>query len=96
MTNVAVVGIKPIEFYEMTPREIENYVTGQMKRIEMEYEMSITNAWLGAGLERQKRMPALDQLLKKKTKETQTDQQMLEMVKALNQALGGEVIADIR
>lgn len=86
------VGVKPIEFYEMTPREIENYVNGQLRRIELDHEMSVTNAWLSAGLERQKRLPKLEELLKKKTKQSQTDRQMLAIVKALNSALGGDVI----
>ena len=78
--------------YEMTPREIENYVNGQIRRLELEQEISITNAWLSAGLERQKRIPRLEELIEKKNKETQSDSQMLAMVKALNDALGGEVI----
>jgi hypothetical protein len=92
MESVALVGIKPSEMYEMTPREIENYVNGQIRRLELEQEISITNAWLSAGLERQKRIPRLEELIEKKNKETQSDSQMLAMVKALNDALGGEVI----
>lgn len=92
MEHVAMVGVKPIEFYEMTPREIENYVNGQLRRIELDHEMSVTNAWLSAGLERQKRLPKLEELLKKKTKQSQTDRQMLAIVKALNSALGGDVV----
>ena len=57
MTNVAIVGITPNQMYDMTPRELENYVNGQIKRMEIEHDMFITNAWLGAGLERQKRIP---------------------------------------
>lgn len=89
-------GIKPNEFYDMTPREIENYVNGQIKRIELEYEMIITNAWLGAGLERQKRIPRLEDLLKKKTVKTQTDVEMLSIVKTLNKALGGDEVESLR
>lgn len=96
MEQVAMVGIKPNEFYDMTPREIENYVNGQIKRIELEYEMSITNAWLGAGLERQKRIPRLEDLLKKKTVKTQTDVEMLAVVKTLNKALGGDEVESLR
>jgi hypothetical protein len=92
MEHLAFVGIKPSEMYDMTPLEIENYANGRIRRYEMEYEIAITNAWLSAGLERQKRLPRLDELIKRKEKEIQNDKQMLAMVKALNDALGGEVV----
>jgi hypothetical protein len=94
MEHVALVGIKPMEFYEMTPREIENYVNGQIRRIEIDHEMSITNAWLSVVLERQKRLPKLEELIKKKQRKikVQTEEEMFEMVKILNAALGGEMI----
>lgn len=94
MEHLAFVGIKPSEMYDMTPLEIENYANGRIRHYEMQYEMAITNAWLSVGLERQKRLPRLEELLKRKDKEPQNDVQMLAMVKALNEALGGEVIAN--
>jgi hypothetical protein len=92
MEHVAFIGIKPNEFYEMTPREIENYANGQIKRIEIEQDMLVTNAWLSAGLERQKRLPKLEELTKKRPKKIkpQTEEEMFQMVKILNAAFGGD------
>lgn len=54
----------------------------------------IEAAWFCAAFSRQKKLPKLSKLFKKKgqRKQQQTDEQMLEIVKALNTAYGGEVI----
>lgn len=88
--------MKPHEFWELTPIELENYFAGRIEYIEIENDRSITNAWLSAGLERQKRLPKLESLLTKREKPKQTDQQMLAMVKVLNEAFGGVVVEDRR
>lgn len=90
--NSAVVGLKPFEFWELTPVELENYVQGRIYYMEVENDRSITNAWLSAGLERQKRLPKLESLLTKREKPKQTNEQMLAMVKMLNEAFGGVVV----
>lgn len=86
-------GIKPNEFWEITPRELSNYVQGFVIKSEMENDRAILNAWLGAGLHRQKRLPKLQDLIKKtEKKQKQSNEQMLAMVKALNSAFGGKVV----
>ena len=86
-------GIKPNEFWELTPRELKNYIEGFIVKSEMENDRAILNAWLGAGLHRQKRLPKLQDLIKKtEKKQKQSNEQMLAMVKALNVAFGGKVV----
>lgn len=49
----------------MTPLEIAYYMEGRITRLEHEHRERITAAWTAAALERTKRLPSLEQLLKK-------------------------------
>lgn len=88
--------MKPQEFWDLTPIELENYISGSIHRFEIENDRSITNAWLTVGLDRQKRLPELQSILSKRETKKQSSEQMLAMVKALNEAFGGEIVADNR
>jgi replication initiation and membrane attachment protein DnaB len=80
------------EFYNITPYElniiIECYVDNQTNK----YKDLITQAYFTAYFQRVKKMPKLEKLLNdvdRKLKKQQTAEEMFEVVKRLNSALGG-------
>jgi hypothetical protein len=105
MELAASINISITEFWEITPYELSIASKGFFNRKKSEAEeftrkfkefqnLAITQAWLTANLARAKRMPELKKLLEdsKPSKKQMTDQEMLEQVKALNKAFGGDVI----
>lgn len=77
----------------MTPYELNLYIYAHNKREVNLREEGLINAYANAYWGRVKKMPRLDDLLKKsnesRVKKPQSDKQMLQMVKNLNAAFGG-------
>lgn len=65
-------------------------MTAYSERQEQISDLMISQSWLTARLGRVEKFPSLDELLSKKKKEPQTDEQMLNTVKMLHTALGGD------
>jgi hypothetical protein len=94
LLEVAVhVGIRAIDFWELTPAEINIYVKIFNKKIKQEHEDRITMAYLGAYWQRVKKMPSLKEVLGESNagSKDQDASAMLEVVKRLNMAMGGTV-----
>jgi aspartyl/asparaginyl-tRNA synthetase len=58
-------GLKPHEFWECTFEELELMFEGYHKRREQELYDLLTAAWYSVALDRQKKLPKLESLLKK-------------------------------
>lgn len=66
-------------------------ITAYSERQEQISDLMISQSWLTAKLNRAEKLPNLNELLgKKEKKELQTDEQMLNTVKMLHAALGGD------
>jgi hypothetical protein len=78
----------------MTPYEVSLYIEATLERQENELKEQLSLVWLGEYYHRTKRMPKLQDELKKISSEKQpmTDDEMLETVKALNTQFGGITI----
>jgi hypothetical protein len=86
------IGIDPITFWQITPIELGIAVTAFNKKRELENEQNIVNAYLSAYWHRIKKMPSLKEVLgKKPSSKLQSPEEMLNIVKALNEAFGGTV-----
>jgi len=86
------IGIRPSEFWDMTPREI--FFTGEIfyedKQSAIERDLSI--AYIAARLVMASKPPKLEALLEAtRPKKDQTVDEMLEVVKNLNTMYGGEI-----
>lgn len=91
MKNAAHAGISISDFWNMTPAEINIYIDAFLERKQADYDESLSIAYFGASLQRVKRMPPLDKFLKKKPKKkAKTADQMLDEIKRLNAAFGGD------
>lgn len=92
MKNAARCNIKLYEFWDYTPDELMIMITNNLDREKEEYKLSLIQAYLTAGWQRQKKMPSLESVmgkLDKPIKKEQSTEEMLVVVKALNAALGG-------
>lgn len=58
-------GLKPAEFWELTPAELNAMVEGYKWRQEQRQQELTVLAWSVAALMRQKKLPRLERLLKK-------------------------------
>jgi len=58
------IGLKPNEFLDYTPRELQLAVEVYAEKEKQKQADVITNAWLGAMWERSKTMPELKEVLK--------------------------------
>ena len=63
-------------------------IQGLAFRVNQEFRLAAWTAWHTAALTRVKRMPALESILSDKPKQTQTWEEQLTMVKALNLVFG--------
>lgn len=92
----------PNEFWELTPAEFaeiaNGYVRVKQAKAKDKARDIISLAWYTEALARTKKLPGLDDLLKKmdntdKPKQkAQTSEQMMTMCKLLNAAYGGAVV----
>lgn len=95
MSEAARYGIKPSEFWQMTPAELILFIEANQSLELDQFKQAITCAWLCAAYQRSKRLPDLDEVMKKleyKEPEPMTSDDIFNQIKALNGALGGEVI----
>lgn len=79
----------------MTPYELALSTETYFERQESEMKDRLTLVWLGEYYHRTKRLPKLQDELKKitgETKKSMTDDQMLDMVKNLNAQFGGATL----
>lgn len=79
-----------MEFWEITPFELNCYFRGHAKRVKEESKEKITIAYMIAALSRAKKMPKLEKLIEM-PKKKMTNEEMLNKVKILNGAFGGDV-----
>lgn len=88
------IGIEPLTFWQLTPREFEVLVKAYHERNKRETEQQIVAAYLTAYWHRVKKMPSLKDVLghKHTQKQKKTPEEMLEVVKRLNAAFGGTVL----
>lgn len=76
----------------MTPYELMIHLEAHTEKEEVRMQEEITLVWLGEYYHRQKRLPRIESELKKlmgSNNEPMSDDEMLEMVKALNAQFGG-------
>lgn len=97
MKSAAVIGVKPSEFWNLTP--VEMLMCGEAHENEMkaQFKSAMIAAWFNALWLRGNDMPTYNELvdaLDGKTPEVKemTDEEIFETIKVLNAAFGGEVI----
>jgi hypothetical protein len=76
----------------MTPYELTLYIEAVSERKEVETQEKLTLVWMGEYYHRLKRLPKLQEELKRLSggnSKKMTDEEMLETVKALNAQFGG-------
>lgn len=78
----------------MTPHELAISIEEYQKRELYQHRERITAAYMGAYLQRVKRMPKLEKLIgdQPKKKKPMTDRQMLDMIRLLNKKIGGKEV----
>ncbi len=94
MELAAFVGIPVMDFWEMTLAELNIYLIAHNKRLKIERQNSVTNAFLTSRWVWAKKITEEDfrkALGEEKTKKVMTDEMMANQVKALNKLFGGEV-----
>ena len=94
LKTAAKAGIRPAEFWEMTPGELVICIEGYIAINTESLKEAITVAYMGAAWQRSKKMPRLETVLskidgttRKKTKKKQTPEEMLEVAKAITDNL---------
>lgn len=91
-------GIKPVDFWQMTPAEIFYCADFAVRRKEAETKEKIMVAYITASLARVAKMPSLQTVLgwldSEKATKKMTPEQMLAQVKRLNQIFGGESVSE--
>lgn len=95
LKTAILIGLSIEEFNYLTPYEFALYHEAYNEIKEAEMKESLTLVWLGEYYHRTKRLPKLQDELKKvsgESKKAMTSDQMLEAVKRLNQQFGGTVI----
>jgi hypothetical protein len=95
LKSAILIGLSIEQFNDMTPYELSLCCEVYFELKEAEIQERLTLVWLGEYYHRTKRLPKLKDELKKITGESQrvmTNDEMLAMVKRLNQQFGGNVI----
>lgn len=95
LETATLIGVSPLEFWQLTPFEFGLMVKSYSKKTEDENREKITLAYVNAYWNAQwmggkNKPPTLESLLSKNKKQM-TPEQMLEQVKQLNAIFGGEV-----
>lgn len=97
MKTATLIGLSPIEFWELTPYELFLHIEAHKQKTEQETEEKITLAYINALWTAQfavgkKKPPKLEEIIKKKAKpKKMTPKEMLLEVKRLNAMFGGRV-----
>lgn len=89
MKSAVQMSISITEYEEMTPYELNLCAEVYMERVEAEKEEKISLVWLGEYYHRIKTLPSLREALGK-NKKPMSEKQMFEVVKKLNEKLGGK------
>lgn len=83
-------GIRPAEFWDMTPVELAITIDAYVEHETAEFKQGLTMAYMGASWQRSKKMPRLETVLNKvdgttrrKKKKAQTPQEMMAVFKAM-------------
>lgn len=91
---VSRLGVSPIDFWRLTPAEIFALADAYADLAEHQENGRITQAWMGAALERSKRLPKLERLLAVPAKPAKSKEQLQAEWEELNAKfprLGGEI-----
>ncbi|WP_066316973.1 hypothetical protein [Bacillus sp. FJAT-29814] len=92
MKSAIHIGLSLSDYNEMTPYELNLKILDYNEKRKREDEDKLTLVWLGEYWHRIKKLPPLKEVLGHKGKPKQmTNEEMLNEVKRLNAALGGEV-----
>lgn len=103
LETATLIGISPLDFWQLTPFELGLMVKSYSVKMEAENQEKITLAYVNAYWNAQwmsgkSKPPTLEKLLNSnkptKTKKPMTAEQMLERVKQLNAVFDGEVKSD--
>lgn len=92
MELAALVGISIMEFWELTPLELNVAAKGYARRQEQQQKLNIYQAYLISRLVWQKKVDIKKLLGEKKAKKVMTDDEMLDRVMVLNKLFGGEIV----
>jgi hypothetical protein len=58
-------GVRPGEVWTLTPAEVDAAVQAESARLEHQRRLGLTQAWVNAALQRQKRLPRLEKFLRR-------------------------------
>lgn len=83
------IGLSIEEYNEITPSELNLHIECHNERDRRRNNFEMTAAYLTAAWSRSKRMPELKKVLQPEPKREQAPEDMLNIVKKLNAALGG-------
>lgn len=93
--------MKPDEYEKYTPHElnlmIQDYMEKQKADMETKTHLAIITAYYSATFQREKKLRPLKNILKKlstKKQKQQSPEEIFEVVKSMNAALGGEEIGN--
>lgn len=92
LKTAILIGLSIEQFEYMTPYELSLTLEAYTESKEDELKEQLTLVWLGEYYHRTKRLPSLQNELKKvagETKKDMTDDEMLAVVKTLNAKFGG-------
>jgi hypothetical protein len=88
---VGEMGMRPEEFWKLTPYEFQTMIEGHTNKQKNKYNDLKGLAWYIAVLSRAKEIPELEKLLGESTpKKEQTPEEMVAIARILNAAYGGE------
>jgi hypothetical protein len=92
-------GIKPGEFWSLSPREFAAWKRGQDKRGKIDMARAHYTAWVTANYSRTKRLPPLEKVLRKivgAPRREQTPAESLRIAEQLNRMMGGKDLRHLR
>lgn len=93
MAEHAAIGVKPAEFWRLTPRESYALFAGAEKTRVSARQLALWTAWHSAMFERSKKLPELKPLLEKlNPPEPQTPSQLRATLLAIAKQMGAKVI----
>lgn len=85
-------GIDPLMFWELTPYELSVSIGAFVEKTKREHEQQVVLAYLNAYWHRVKKMPNIKEVIGgDAVKKKKTPEEMLAVVKSLNEAFGGTV-----
>lgn len=95
MAEAAAIGVRPSEFWGMTPRELRASFAGHRKRTRRDAQLAMFNAWHAGAFARynpKKRLPPLQQLIEKLgERRDMSDTQLRSALMGWHSAAGGDV-----